>query len=397
MASNRLFSRGSAKAIINKHYTRQDGTASIYIQVIIDRKKKNIDMGLTWPPHKFINGQCQPRKRNDDDFSDYNHIIQDALSKAMKIFKHYRLMNRPLTIDQFLYDYQSNFSADDFLAYMEKRIKTRWNKSIITDGTKRMQMVVLGRLKRFSNPLPFNGITNRTAEDFDAFMKKKDALDSVNTRWGQHKVFKTYLNEARKDGFEFIDPYKDFRIKQTESKYESLSKKELARVWNTYFLQEKSSTKARILGRFLFMCFTGLRISDARQFQPEKHIVDGMIKLEMIKTRAQEKVVVVPLSEKAQLLINNALEVHPVYPFRSPTEEYSNRKLKDYAPKMGIKKRMHHHMGRETFATLYMENGGAIEVLQEMLGHHDISMSRKYIKVSIERKQQSVANIDQFI
>jgi integrase len=397
MVSNRLFSRGSAKAIINKHYTKKDGTASIYIQVIIDRQKKNIDLGLSWPPHKFVNGICKPRKKIDDDYSDFNHIIQDALSKAYQIFKHYRLINRPLTIEQFLYDYQSNFSADDFLAYMEKRIKKRARSGIISAATEKSHLSVLSRLKRFCSPLPFQSITNRTAENFDVWMIKKDGINSINTRWNQHTRFKTYLNEAKKDGFEFIDPYKDFKVKQAEGKFEALTKKELSNAWTYYSTLDKSTAEARIIGRFLFMCFTGLRISDARQFSPDDHLVDQMIILEMIKTKKDEKLVKIPCSQKALQLIDDALAHHPIKPFASPNEVYSNKKLKELALKMGIKKRLHHHMGRETFATLYMENGGALEVLQEILGHHDISMSRKYIKVSDDRKMSEAERINSMI
>jgi integrase/recombinase XerD len=40
------------------------------------------------------------------------------------------------------------------------------------------------------------------------------------------------------------------------------------------------------------------------------------------------------------------------------------------------------HTFRHTFAKLYIKNGGDLFTLQKILGHHDISMVRKYVQMS---------------
>lgn len=394
MASQKLGSAG-VKIIIRKDHVDKEGNSAVYLQVVISRKRKVINTGIKWPPSKFKNSKLIARSKNDQDVQDFNLVLQDLQHKAFDIIKTYRLQNKPLDLENFVYDFKTNFSSDDFLKYMERRIKERYDKNLITPGTERMQKVVLRRLERFQKPLNFNMLNHRTAEDFEAFMKK-EGVNSVNTRWGNHKVFKTYLNEARKDGHEFTYPYQDFSPKQTESKFEALTSAELSSLWNLYLSNKCTGTIQKVLARFLFMCFTGLRISDTIRFKPE-FIKDNFIVLEMHKTRAQQKLVKVPLSSKAAFLIEQAKKENPLKPFASPTEIYSNRILKDLAIQLKIRKRLHHHMARESFATLFMENGGSLEVLQQYLGHHDIKMVMKYVKVSDQRKMKDSTRIDSFI
>uniref|UniRef100_UPI004048A576 tyrosine-type recombinase/integrase n=1 Tax=Roseivirga sp. TaxID=1964215 RepID=UPI004048A576 len=398
MASNKLFNTGTVKIKINRLYIRQDGCSAVALQVLIDREKKTIDTGIKWPIDFFKNEQCQPRFKNDAEYSDNNMILQELKGRATRIFRDYRLMNRHINMEAFMYDFASNFSADDFLAYMHKQIIRRWNDGIITDGTKKGHMVVYNKLKKWKSPLTFSTIDNRTAEQFETYMVKVEKLSSMNTRGSKHKVFKAYLNEARRDGFRFIDPYKDFKLRQIDGKYDALNTNELKDLYDFYLKNDFTKLEGHALRRFIFMCFTGLRISDALQFEPAEMIKDGMIKLEMHKTRKLEKVVKVPIGIVAQKLIDDGLEkCNGMRPFIKPSEQVGNRMIKRIGQKLEIDKNLHNHVGRETFATLYMEADGKLEVLQELLGHHDITMTRRYVKVTDERKKEEGKRIDGFI
>lgn len=57
--------------------------------------------------------------------------------------------------------------------------------------------------------------------------------------------------------------------------------------------------------------------------------------------------------------------------------------LRDYARKAGIKnKRVSPHTFRHTGALFYIMNGGDPFSLQKILGHSDMSMTRKYIQIT---------------
>ena len=49
------------------------------------------------------------------------------------------------------------------------------------------------------------------------------------------------------------------------------------------------------------------------------------------------------------------------------TDQYSNRLLQRIGCVLGLTTHLHHHVGRETFATNFIRAGGKVEVLQKLM------------------------------
>ncbi len=74
-----------------------------------------------------------------------------------------------------------------------------------------------------------------------------------------------------------------------------------------------------------------------------------------------------------------------------------SRVMKRLAQKAGIKKRVHLHMLRHSFATRLLEQGTNLRIIQNLLGHENIQTTEIYTHVSNLEIQKVINPIDEII
>lgn len=390
----------SVKVVFNKQRIRTDGTARLYLRVIIEREKKDIDLKLCWPSAHFDEkkGRCLPAQKNDETYKDFNVILSDAEARATEIFVQYRLKRLQISLDTFLKEYHSNLNRDDFFSYFEIKLNHRYKHGEITYETFKAQDYTLRQLRKWKSKLHFADLNNRTAHQFDQWMQKKTGAKSLNARWGHHKNFRTYLNAARKlDEIQFVNPYSYFTAKMEQSRFMPLSKDQLIQLYQYYEEPLIHPSHRIVLRAFLFACFTGMRHSDIRRVSLDW--IDGEF-LEWIpfKTRRFGTKVRMPLTKEAMAMMADELEDQPGDKlFRTFTEQVDNRYMDEIAKLCEIKMKLCFQIARETFATLYMEEDGKLEVLASFMGHKTTQQSEKYIKIMDQRKKSERIRISNFV
>lgn len=136
------------------------------------------------------------------------------------------------------------------------------------------------------------------------------------------------------------------------------------------------------------MYSAGLRVGEVLNLKP-KHIDRSRMVIYIVNAKGG-KDRPVPLDPKLLELLElywEEYKPHGGYLFQGQFEpQYSERSinqfLKKYATEAGIKKHIHAHLLRHSFATHVLEAGGDMAILQKLLGHKDIKTTHIYAHTS---------------
>lgn len=382
----------SANVVIQHDRERLDGTSPIYLQIIHQRKKKKISLKMWWPA-KFFDKKGQfllPRYTGDPDVNDQNLLIGSVKGRANEIMRNYQLHKRELNLEEFISDFLNYKSKDCFLFYSFKKNETLYEKGINSYRTLLRNKTALNNLQEFveGNQLPMQKINLEFVRGFDKWLRKTKKY-MHNTITGSHKVVKAHINHALADGRSIENPYIHFKTRWVDGEREALEIEELLRLKEYLYDNFFSDAERESLRKFLFSCYSGLRISDSALIH-RNQIRNGILSHKMKKGENFGKEVNIPLPNYALELIEGRRGLL----FNSVADKTVNEALKVIAAKAGINKRLTFHVARDTFATIFIEMGGDIATLQELMGHSDPKTTMIYIKMSENRKKKLMDNFN---
>lgn len=336
--------------------------------------------------------------KEDTRYNDNNLILAAAEGKANDIFVRHRLQGTVLSLPVFLKEYYSNLNRDSVVEYYRNKMLHRYRQGEINDQSKRNHTSTLNTLEAWNADLLFSDLNNRTAQLFDTYLARKTGAKTLNGRWAHHKNFKTYLNQAKKvDGIEFVHPYDHFRAKAEVSRYRPLTKDEFLQFWDFYQEPLIHPSHRLVLRAFLFSCVTGMRHGDLRRFTLEW--IDGE-NFDFIphKTKRYGTRVRMPITAEAVDLIADEMDEVGLFPlFCCMSEQKQNKYINEISDLLEIKMKVCFQIARETFATLYMEHDGKLEVLASFMGHTTTKQTEKYVKIMEARKKTESLRISRFM
>lgn len=377
----------------NKQRISKVNLATVYIRVIIERKKYDINLDFAWDVSKInLEAQClMPTMKNDTACNDYNMLIKTELNKINEIFRLARLGFRTIDINQFKKEYANFESREDFIVVWSQMMEERLKHGMIKKSTRDSNSSSLEALKKFMPKLIFAEINVNLLERYKAFLANimKYDSDSMFTRL---KDFRTYLNLAIQAGYICDYPFRKFKMPKEQASIIFLNEEEFLKLKNYFYSGHltKDTNKEKCLRAFLFICYTGLRISDLLAMT-HKNIIHGILTFKPQKnTSNNQKVVEIPLNEQASKLI----ETKKGKLFILPQESKIRQELSEIAQKLGLTQTCSPHQGRHTFATRFLQKGGRLEVLQQLLGHEDITTTMKYVHIDKQQKKREINFLD---
>ena len=182
----------------------------------------------------------------------------------------------------------------------------------------------------------------------------------------------------------------------------TLSSKEIDRLLEAPDTETNNGIRDRAILEVMYA--SGLRVSELTHLKMnELHLELGFIQT----VGKGDKERIIPIGEEALFWIKKYLEeVYPVYSKKSTdstilfltqrgkqfTRQGIWKNLKKYVNLAGIDHEVSPHILRHSFATHLLENGADLRMVQELLGHSDISTTQIYTHVSKQRLQEIYRN-----
>ncbi len=387
------FNQGVTFKVFLHGHERADGTNTVYLRVIIDRRKREFNLKTTWPKVFFDDErqEAKPRHVRDKEAEQVNMIINEAKGRAARIKLRYFSDSRVLSLDAFQKEFENYESRDNFLFYWREKQANLLGKSIISKDTAIRHKLNFNRFTEFLGTIQFLSMAELTRDNmlqYQTWLRKKKKL-MYNTSVNALKTLHTYINHAIEDGYKIEDPFKNIPLSYKPGERQALDRDELAALRKQLKSSKITDIHREVLRKFLFSCYTGLRISDSAQITRQM-ISNGQLKVSLVKGRTFGKVVQIPLPDYAKELITGRAGVL----FKKISDQKCNIWLKVIAEKANIEKRLTFHVSRDTFATIFIEMGGDVFTLKDILGHGSVKTTEIYVKMSENRKKQLMGNFN---
>ena len=240
----------------------------------------------------------------------------------------------------------------------------------------------LGRFAEFTGQIPIADLTLTLCKTY--YIHQTTTGISSTTIQTYIRALRAFLTWCFHEGYTVEDIAQRFRLPKAQRKtIDVLTDEELRRLFACFDL--RTMTGARNYAICALMLDSGLRLNEvvtlpigAVHVAEGYAIVDGkgnkqrMVPLGLQSRRALIRYLgrVPTVEPKAPLFVKGDM-----IPLQQSTVKDLFRKLKTRA---GIP-RLRPHLLRHSFATRYLENGGDIYSLQQILGHTSLEMVKRYV------------------
>lgn len=385
------------------NYKRKDGKRLIQLHSNVNGELSRIGLNIYVKPADFdkLNQVCKGQKYDYE-----NTVIETYKSNAFELFKMARANNRKLTKERFEYLIENKALSKDFIAYYKEKARQEIIDKKLSESTVKKYQTVLNLLKKFSSRIEFGDINKKWLSKWNNFLEKQKVKSGQNkgknythnTIVAIHTKVQKFISLAIDDlELNIKNPYKQFDMGWIETDKVFLTPVELSKLVQLYDLRndlELPFHLAETLRMFLFMCGSGLRISDAGRLTGS-HIVNDNIRIRTQKNRKFRMTSTFPLSQFSKRYLPEELTSDKIFSY--DTSQSLNRNLKVIARYLNINKHLSSKVARHTFATSFIIAGGNVTVLKELLGHSDIKTTMVYVNITKEVERQELKLLDELL
>lgn len=264
-------------------------------------------------------------------------------------------------------------------------IRSAIQKENVAVSTRKNKETTLRWISRWYQNLQLRQITVDFIPDFIRHMKEQQFQDGTISKH-LHQL-RHYLYQAVKEGLvapALHDPNL-YAYKVEKYHHSFLSPEELA-LLEEYDPKMFPAHWETARQAFLFSCYTGLRFSDIKQLTTSHIQKKGDIHWLALKTQKTGIEIHLPLELLFQgktLSIYNKVKGKPnAKCFKLGTNTATNKILQRIQNHLGLSTHISFHTARHTFATNLLYMDVRLEVIQKLLGHHNIKTTQIYAEMT---------------
>lgn len=363
-----------------KNYINRDGRSQIYLILTSSGTRKRIPLDIHVKPEDW--DRIKQRARNKTQNSEtINLLLDQAFTKISDIRIHYRLSKVHLSLDKLVEEFKSKTPDYDFIAFMKHHTKNL----ILSKNSKKKHGSEIKKMEEFKSFIPFSEITLEFINSYRGWLSNTK-LNQNTTIASSLKFISKFLRLAKKYGIFLNVDIDDIKPGSTSGNRINLDLEEVSKLksfYNTEFIKDNHKLA---LGYFLFSCYTSIRISDIRKIKRGDLLQES---ISYVSTKTQ-KTHSIRLNRTAKEIAFANDHLFVVW----MTDQYINRELKEISNICGIKKKMHFHVARHSFATNFLRKGGKVEDLQIIMDHSDISTTMEYVHIVKAESMESMFLLD---
>lgn len=268
--------------------------------------------------------------------------------------------------------------AITFNEYAIKKIKQAEGRE--SHYTIRNKYCGLNKFNTFKDNVKLNDCTASLLSKYESYLRGIGNAD--NTINAEIKFIKSIINSAVRESVLTKTPIIGFKAtKYTNPLRQYLTIENIEKIEK--WIKKTSDDKLlNVANWFLFSCYCGLRYSDVEKFT-DKMIIDDKIILKTKKTGESVSIKMHPKLKEIYSRIKRTI----------PSNQKCNDYLKVIASFCEIDKPLSFHIARHTFAVLFLNNGGSLEVLSKLMAHSSIKTTQIYGRITNIRIDTEVEKV----
>ena len=375
--------------VVRRTKKKVDGTVPIEMTISVKGQRRYLATGREVKLSSF-----SPKKQIVKGDKELNEFLKTLKARVYSLETTLLSKGITVTLDTIL-DLYRNGEEEKTITFLQvfdahiEKIDKKVKQKLVTNTTLAKYEVTRGYIVRFiktelkKDDVLIKDVSPGFVESLFIYLLK---FMQHNTAIQKMKQVKSVMRFAVEESYIKVSPFK-LVLKKEKKDVIPLTIEEVNTIWKKNI---EIARLAKIRDLFVFECYTGLAFSDLASLTENDFHTDESGNKWIIKKRHKTNVVAtIPL-------LPIALEILEKYNYKLP--HLTNIKYNAYLKELGdickIKKKLHSHLARHTWATILLNSGMDMVSVSKCLGHANSKITEStYAKVLPETLYEKVKTV----